>query len=306
MATAKVNRPQPGSKAARQVALAGAAVLLLTAAKPPLPLQATSPWNVHSEDETCKVRRSFGPDTNRVSIEMTRFGPDSEIQLALYGNGLSPIYKGRDYSVAFGDLTAHESTGAMTGTDGNGIKVSILRLSGFAPKLPAGDRNDKEGWKRTSSPEREVINPSTVSSMTIAVAGRSPIVLETGSLGRVYTIWDQCIDQLIASWGFDPALKLSGSAQPLTDPATWLSSRDYPHEALRENKDGVVYFRLVVAEDGLPASCAVQRALNEAEFAAHTCKILLKRAKFAPATDQSGKAVKSLFQSSVRFNIGKP
>lgn len=268
----------------------------------PVGLDPAGPWNAHSENEVCKLRRSFGPENNRVSIELARFGPASSMQLALFGNALKQIYKGRSYTVAFGSLPAHSSIGAMTARDSNGTEVSLLRLPGLGAS-PEDIRKAAEAVAagRPTTADSELA--ASVITLTIAIKGEAPLVLKVGSLAKPYAIWNQCIDAMVVNWGLDPKVRFSTAPVPIGNPGVWILPKDYPAKALDQYKGGLIYFRLSIDAGGKPTQCAIQRAVNEGEFAQSTCSVLMKRARFQPARDASGNPVPSFWQSSARFNV---
>jgi TonB family protein len=70
---------------------------------------------------------------------------------------------------------------------------------------------------------------------------------------------------------------------------TLLTDADYPEEAIRNNEQGTVAFRLDVASDGKPRGCSVLSSSGSATLDATTCRIMTERARFQPARDAKGK-----------------
>ena len=281
------------------------AFLMLSGAAPPKPLvelAPSGPWNLHYENESCKLRRSFGEGDGRVSIEMTRFGPGDSFQLILYGKPIKSLINRGKYKVAFGAFSPHDSKYATKAFDGNHIDVTILGLPGLAPRanpIRPEQLNKNIPFRSSITPAQE----AAVTKLAITSQGQGNFLLNTGSLGPPFASWRTCISDLVRSWGVDPTAQFSSMATPLTSPATWLSSFDYPTSALRENKEGLVYFRLSIDPNGKITQCSVQRAINQSEFARITCDLISKRGRFTPARDLAGTPVPGFFISSVRFNI---
>ncbi len=94
-------------------------------------------------------------------------------------------------------------------------------------------------------------------------------------------------------------------AVPQGNPASWISMSDYPALALREAREGVTGFRLVVSERGFPAECAITVSSGSSDLDAATCANLLRRARFRPALDVNGRATSGSFSSRVRWFIPK-
>jgi TonB family protein len=90
-------------------------------------------------------------------------------------------------------------------------------------------------------------------------------------------------------------------ARPLEPLANWVSDRDYPAEAMRREAQGVTHFRLVVDERGSVESCTVTESSNDPALDAATCSVMSIRARFEPARDAAGHAVRDTIESRIRW-----
>ena len=115
---------------------------------------------------------------------------------------------------------------------------------------------------------------------------------------------DRCIDQLLTTWGLDPAVQraLQHGPVPLNNPSDWVRSTDYPSSAA--NRSSVINFRLAIGADGAVTGCHIQSGLSVADFAAATCQLVARRARFSPALDAAGKPVTSFYANTVRWVSG--
>jgi TonB family protein len=113
-----------------------------------------------------------------------------------------------------------------------------------------------------------------------------------------------CLDELITHWGIDAAANrtLTRRAVPKSDPRHWLTPDDFPAQMMREQKSGVVNFRLMIDPDGTPTKCVVQTPGGSA-FDETTCNVLKRRARFAPALDASGRPIASFYVNTVRWLV---
>jgi TonB family protein len=87
------------------------------------------------------------------------------------------------------------------------------------------------------------------------------------------------------------------------DPGSWVTSEDYPAEALRAHAEGTVAFQLQVDATGRPGDCVVTGSSGNAVLDSVTCAIVKREAKFRPALDDEGKPVRSAFESRVAWQI---
>ena len=73
------------------------------------------------------------------------------------------------------------------------------------------------------------------------------------------------------------------------------SARDYPIATRDLRINDYVVVAVTVGADGRPTGCRVSRASKDAQANAITCQLALKRFRFKPATDGSGKPVVSVY-----------
>jgi hypothetical protein len=98
----------------------------------------------------------------------------------------------------------------------------------------------------------------------------------------------------------DPA----AATQPrlLAAPGALIQRVDYPALAMVDDVSGITAFALTVAADGRPIGCRVTAGSGSALLDDMTCKLLLRRARFAPAM-ADGKAVAGEWKSRVRWEL---
>ena len=77
---------------------------------------------------------------------------------------------------------------------------------------------------------------------------------------------------------------------------------DYPPEALLRGEQGPVTVEVAISEEGLVTECKVLVSAGW-QLDRATCSALKKRARFIPATDDSGKPVASTYQQTIKWTI---
>jgi protein TonB len=102
-----------------------------------------------------------------------------------------------------------------------------------------------------------------------------------------------------------PAPVISKAAGPKGDPAAWFSTDDYPPGALRDQREGVTKIAYVINEQGRIDSCNVTGSSGSPDLDDTSCRLMLRRGRFSPALDQSGKPIKSSGTRNVRWQIPK-
>jgi len=99
----------------------------------------------------------------------------------------------------------------------------------------------------------------------------------------------------------------AGGAMAQTDPKAkdaylWVTQDDYPVEALQKGESGLVAFETQVDPAGKPTGCRTIASSGSAILDATTCRLVMERGSFRPATDAKGLPVAGKWQMRVRWN----
>lgn len=90
---------------------------------------------------------------------------------------------------------------------------------------------------------------------------------------------------------------------PANSPGSWIGARDYPARPLRDGVEGVAGYRLIVGSGGRVSSCEITQSTGNRTLDRATCRLLMDRARFEPATDSSGTRVMGQYSGKVRWEI---
>ena len=101
----------------------------------------------------------------------------------------------------------------------------------------------------------------------------------------------------------DPRSQLPRAAKPISSPALWFSSDDYPASALRQKLTGVVGIRYVVDPDGRVRRCVTVSSSGSQLLDATACGVLVTNARYWPARDLAGKPVAQVATQRVRWQL---
>lgn len=93
------------------------------------------------------------------------------------------------------------------------------------------------------------------------------------------------------------------AATPKGRPGDWVTSDDYPSRALRENRSGVVGLRLEVGVDGKAMNCTVTSSSGHSDLDSTACQLVVRRARFKPATGSDGAPMVSSWSSRFVWRI---
>jgi periplasmic protein TonB len=101
-----------------------------------------------------------------------------------------------------------------------------------------------------------------------------------------------------------PALsKGEQRAKPIGNPGEWVTTNDYPAQALREERQGTVAFTLQIDARGAVTNCTVTESSGTPALDEETCRLITLRAKFQPAKNKQGRAITGKFSNRVRWQI---
>lgn len=280
------------------------AVLLLAAmptppaaAKEPVALAPSTPWNVNYAKDHCRLARKFGEGKQAVFLILDQMSPGDSFRLTLGGAMMKGRGDARDATIRFGDVLPELRPRFFPGAMSDGTPAWIF---GYNIRI-------KPGSAEEDSPEQPV-TPEDEATVTEVLIGRplyQPLLLKTGPMKPSFDAMRACTDELLDHWGIDVARhrQLSRPATPIGSPGSWLNSGDYPVAMLSKWLPGMVQFRLSVGADGVPTDCHVQRSTNDGGFDEAVCKGVMRRARFEPALDKDGQPLASWYVNSVLFQF---
>ena len=283
--------------------LAGALLPLAApawAAKAVVELNPSSPWNMHYAEDSCVLARSFGEDKQRIVLRFERTAPGNPFSLTMIGPPLRAASNQTEIRIIFGPRgQADKREQAPSGFAGDKEKVPLVIVESTSLLGPMTTRTLASV---ALSPEAEQATDSLLIDHRPA---KSVYRLKLGPMGAPMKAMRACTDELLGHWGLDPVVQrnLRSLPEPLTNPGGWLRPDDYPKEALGAGKSAVIRFRLTVSETGKASGCAIQSGTRGPDFEKITCSLLIRRASFKPARDQTSNPVASYYTSTVTWIV---
>lgn len=235
-----------------------------------------------------------------MTLRLTRYQPSLGFDLTLYGQRF-------DYDTTY--------VQTEVGFDPYPLQKRLAFAAVVKKKFPAllfgglnakGTAPEKDANAEVASIARS--EEDKITGVTVKIRGKQRISLKTGPLAGPLRAMRKCTDDLIQSWGYEPAqfARLNTPPVPISSPETWIKDFDFPIDALERGYSGDVQFRLEVNPDGSVGNCHILYRTNPNEFADRTCKLLSKKAKFLPATDEAGMPVRWYYISKVRWMYDPP
>jgi protein TonB len=90
------------------------------------------------------------------------------------------------------------------------------------------------------------------------------------------------------------------SAKPINDPSVWVTLNDYPTDTYDE---GTTHFRLTIGPSGRAIKCQITVSSGSERLDEATCRNLIRRARFSPATNSKGEVIVGSHIGTMRWYI---
>ena len=257
-----------------RTASALAALIWSSAATPTIaaPLQPIEPWHLDYGQTQCTAARSFGTAADPVIL------------------GIIPSVSGSTYRL----LVSRQRTGPrfaqeLGGTINFGrgpIKTSALYFGGKDVKLSIHQ-------SRMSAAQLD--EAAAAPSLVLRYENGDRYEFALSNMPAVLDALNKCTADLQLYWNLSGRPNLATAGAPVGDIAALFNSKDFPAEALRQQGPTEARYQLLVNERGAVAACDVLVPSGAPVLDSAGCQLLTEVAKFKPATDRSGKPVRSVW-----------
>ena len=292
------------------------------AAGEPRVLLPSSDWMLDFADERCSLIREFadGEDTIRLQIDSYGPSPGYRVMIAgdlVAGSDAAPI---REFRVGYSPDTGERPTMTMfLGKFGDDNAVSYG--PGFLPNQPFAEWAPGQPQQAAASPGPDWPGSEfqrSVRYMTVAFGDAVPFRLDTGSMAAPFVAMHQCVDNLMTSWGIDPAAHRTRSRVPmlvdlpegykrvrvnLEDDHPGYTERRYQGIARAQSRElaspvpsagFVLPVRVMIDATGRSTACVVQIATADERLRRSVCERFA--GPYQPALDAEGRPIPSFVQ----------
>lgn len=93
----------------------------------------------------------------------------------------------------------------------------------------------------------------------------------------------------------------SEPVRPRVSPAQWITT-EFPGNP-EHPEEGIVAYRLLIGRDGRPTACLIRQSSGSARLDQGTCAVLMRRARFWPATNAKAQPIEGEWSGTVRWVI---
>ena len=251
------------------------------------PLKPSGAWQVDYGENECRLIREFGTGEDKIWLRIAR-GPSLDKYDIMIG-GTSLVLSKREVTMTINALP----DGASVSTKATPY---IAQIDGKANNI-----------YRSFDVYQAFFDGLTNTQVLSFKSGKTlDLTLQTNGIKKALVSLATCHDNLLTTV-FKLDLPLLRSYQSLPEPnkdlAWWVTTDDYPREALTNNWTGQVQFIVTVDDKGKPADCNVVISSGYPVLDQTACQFIMKRGSFTPAKDANGKAVTAPWIKGVNWQI---
>ena len=272
-------QPAKGEEFMRSIAFTAAAILASGIASP---IEATPAgpqvWQVDWEGSRCSI--STGDPANMfLALWVTPGEPRPELYLVAPADRLKSKAEKIKVTLAPSGATFDGYRYTMMGKGG----TAVVDLSSLGEEFPAAFGKASE----------------------VRLGGfPQPISIPVVGSDQAMAALKGCVDEKLPTWGID-AKAFNALRSPPRDPGhyDWISSDDYPHEAIEKNEGGEVVVRMNISEKGKVTDCAVVSSSGSTALDKVPCLKAMKNGRFIPAIGADGKPTAAMRTLRVTFHL---
>lgn len=254
-------------------------LLLLAALADPAALVPTGKWQVDYAEATCTLSSDYGAGADKVTL----------------GIRTVPTFVGRDVIlVTTGKVASDRGTSIITLSPG-GQPIAGTYMRGALP--------DGAGQLATIFVPEAVFDGLDQASAIDIRLGDEHHSLALPGIAAAAKAMMKCQDDLLSSWGIDPAERLNEASHVTGNPGRLFGVTAYPLAAVQAHAQGRVISVVGVDARGGVASCKVVVSSGNKALDDGTCEIIRGKVRFTPAHDKAGKRIASHYILPVRWSL---
>ncbi len=274
----------------------------------------TTNWVLDYAENRCRIVREFAsPDGNEKTVLFfEQQVPEQSYTWLVAG---SAVPNRSTISVRFGPVNQTRETPGRQLSFGQFEQA--IRGTGFSPTLSsvAGSRKKSSENRLRESTSRDGAPSTTQSSMPrppvesiewldIEAGTRNAVRIPLAEMPQIAKAMESCMDDLVRSWGVDPAQQAKVAHPPKWKNLDHVAQRivnTYPDKAARRGEQADLQLRLMIEASGEPSKCVRTNLTQADNFDNSACLAIMKDAEFEPARDTEGRPVRSYLVQRIKY-----
>lgn len=251
-------------------------------APPSAPLAPFGKWGIEYHPSMCVLTRPYGTPEQAKLLGMRTATSESTFTLLT----VDPAGDNR-----------RSRTGKVTvAADGAVLAARQAYQSRVAPT--SNQRIDTTELPRTILPQL-----AAAKTVTLTYDGGRTVAFALAGTGKALAAMTACENDLMISWGFDPAEQARVAARAIGNPGAAFDTASYPSAAYDAGVSGRVVTVLDIGADGKVRGCRVVVSSKNESLDTGTCRIAERRLTYKPARDAAGAAIASKAYLAVNWVI---
>nr|WP_298898177.1 TonB family protein [uncultured Altererythrobacter sp.] len=283
-------------------------------------LQPSSDWQLREMDDRCRLSRRFGSGEDRTTLWIDKAGFGPTVNVTFIGRPMRHPH-GTNIDVAFSPQ-ASLSRNYITSKSSKGRPAIAL----FGVRVIADPRADSSGTDSSEVSARdeedvdiasgEVSSPyliedgrqtlESITSIDLSRAVIQPVSLILREFPEAIQSLSECSDTLVKRLQDNSDLEARAGTPPAPQgQQVWARElqQAYPRHLLARGEEASIAVRMTVNTKGRASFCEVLNFSGSASFNDTACLLLLRHARFSPATNSDGDPVPSFYRTQITYRI---
>lgn len=269
----------------------------------PVVLQPASKWVLDYGETRCRIVRKFAaePGGKDTLLYFEQYSPGDTFRWLVAGSALPRRSK---IALKFGP----DNDAIETSSEGMsfGEYERVVTGFGFIPFSTESGGVPERGDSDESPTRPEPPRHEPFAWIDIEPDTDRAVRLPVDNMPAIEQAMKTCMDDLVRSWGVDPAQQARVVEKP-----QWLNLGDiagriqrlYPSSAVKRGEQGAIQLRLMIEADGTPSKC-VRTNVNQMDNMDNSaCLEIIQNGEFEPALDAEGRPVRSFLMQRIRYVI---
>lgn len=272
----------------------------VNAAEEAVVLSPVSRWHLDYGEQTCRLARIFQNGSNRHILFFDQFGPGDSFGMTAAGPAFASFRTRGEVTLGFGTEINRTNPFYLGEVPQMGTAL-IFGLVRVADGDAEAETPDEE---RTELPAIDLKAVHTIDHIRIE-QGKRIVKFETGNLEEPFEALNNCSQSLLTHWGLDLDRHRKVTRYPQWTNLEQVADaivKDYPSPALRKGEMGIVRMRLIIDANGKVETCETLNSTVLDTLKSPAC-VKMRKARFKPAVDASGKPMRSYYITSIMYHI---
>lgn len=277
------------ARAAVAAAAMAAALLSQPALAAPKVRQPIGNWTVETQANECMLVRTYGTPRNPLFMALSQRPMGGEVTAYVLYNREWALYSRGDGSVRF------DEGSSIPAWFGSRLLWNLTK--------EVKTRTMRQVWFGVEKDSQRLL--AEAATVAFDAPGEVKVAFALPDHGRALKALGECAENLGAKWGYpiEEQRRMATPPKPEVRLGKLFKPDDYPAAALKEGRMGRVFVRLRISEAGALTDCSVLRSSGSTELDAVTCRVIKERARFEPARDTGGKAIRGVVSSTVQWML---